>query len=116
MQNQQDYTPVQKTQPLVTFIVTCYNLPVSMLCKCIDSILALSLQPSEREIIIVDDGSDESPLTQLQKYQDNIILNSVVVTHMMCMVGVRVVKVIVDVIIGIQSYRKLFLDVNITRL
>lgn len=73
MQNQQDHTPVQKTQPLVTFIVTCYNLPVSMLCKCIDSILALSLQPSEREIIIVDDGSDESPLTQLQKYQDNII-------------------------------------------
>ena len=42
-------------RPLVSFIVTCYNLPTDMLCECIDSILKLSLQPDEREIIVVDD-------------------------------------------------------------
>ena len=60
-------------QPLVSFIVTCYNLPVEMLCECIDSILKLSLQPAEREIIIVDDGSDISPMNDLLRYCDDII-------------------------------------------
>ena len=50
-----------------------YNLPVSLLCTCIDSILALSLQPDEREVIIVDDGSDVSPMNDLLKYGDDII-------------------------------------------
>ena len=50
---------MKKQQPLVSFILTYYNLPVQMLCECIDSILALSLTPEEREIIVVDDGSDE---------------------------------------------------------
>jgi glycosyltransferase involved in cell wall biosynthesis len=44
-----------------------------MLCECIDSILALSLQPGEREIIVVDDGSDVSPMNSLMQYGDNII-------------------------------------------
>lgn len=61
------------TQPLVSFIVTYYNLPVDLLCSCIDSILALELQPSEREIIVVDDGSDVSPMNDLLKYGDDII-------------------------------------------
>lgn len=73
MQNQQDYTSLQATQPLVTFIVTYYNLPVGMLCECIDSILALSLRPFEREIIVVDDGSDESPIGVLSKYLNHIV-------------------------------------------
>ena len=60
-------------QPLVSFIVTCYNLPVDMLCECIDSILKLSLQHTEREIIIIDDGSDVSPMNDLLKYGDDII-------------------------------------------
>ena len=60
-------------QPLVSFIVTCYNLPVDMLCECIDSILKLSLQPDEREIIVVDDGSEVSPMNDLLKYGDDII-------------------------------------------
>ena len=60
-------------QALVSFIVTCYNLPVEMLCECIDSILKLSLQPAEREIIIVDDGSDISPMNDLLRYGDDII-------------------------------------------
>ena len=60
-------------QPLVSFIVTCYNLPVDMLCECIDSILKLNLQHDEREIIVVDDGSDASPMNDLLKYGDDII-------------------------------------------
>ena len=60
-------------QPLVSFIVTCYNLPVDMLCECIDSILKLNLQANEREIIVVDDGSDVSPMNELLKYGDDII-------------------------------------------
>ena len=60
-------------QPLVSFIVTCYNLPVDMLCECIDSILKLNLQAAEREIIVVDDGSDQSPMNDLLKYGDDII-------------------------------------------
>ena len=44
-----------------------------MLCECIDSILALSLQPSEREIIVIDDGSEVSPMNGLMQYGDEII-------------------------------------------
>ena len=54
-----------KQQPLVSFILTDYNLPTDMLCECIDSILRLSLRADEREIIIVDDGSDNSPMNDL---------------------------------------------------
>lgn len=73
MQNIQDYTSHSTTQPLVTFIVTYYNLPVPMLCECINSILALSLRPFEREIIIIDDGSEVSPMNGLMQYGDEII-------------------------------------------
>lgn len=60
-------------QPLVSFIITYYNLPIEMLSKCIDSIVQLSLQPSEREIIVVDDGSDNSPMDELMKYGNEIV-------------------------------------------
>ncbi len=73
MQNLQNQALHQETQPLVTFIITYYNLPVEMLCRCIDSILVLSLRPFEREIIIVDDGSEVSPMNELIKYGDDII-------------------------------------------
>jgi len=62
----------QQSAPLVSFIVACYNLPEHLLCTCIDSILSLSLQPGDREIIVVDDGSDTSPLNALLKYGDAI--------------------------------------------
>lgn len=73
MQNNQSNTLHQSSQPLVTFIVTYYNLPVPMLCECINSILALSLGPSEREIIVIDDGSEVSPMNGLMQYGDDII-------------------------------------------
>lgn len=70
MQNQQND---KQASPLVSFIITHYNLPIPMLCHCLDSILAISLQPSEREVIVIDDGSDISPLDQLKKYANDII-------------------------------------------
>lgn len=73
MQNNPLHTSVQEAQPLVTFVVTYYDLPVPMLCECIDSILALSLTPEEREIIVVDDGSDTSPMNGLMQYGDDIV-------------------------------------------
>ena len=60
-------------KPLISFILTYYNLPVKMLCECIDSIMALSLRPVEREIIVVDDGSETSPMNDLLTYGGNII-------------------------------------------
>ena len=59
--------------PLVSFVITNYNLPVNLLSKCIDSVLALSLRPYEREIIMVDDGSDLSPINDLVDYDNEII-------------------------------------------
>lgn len=64
---------MKEQAPLVSFILTYYNLPMQMLCECINSILALSLLPGEREIIVVDDGSDVSPMNGLMQYGDNII-------------------------------------------
>ncbi len=64
---------MDKNKPLVSFVLTYYNLPVQMLCRCIDSILTLSLRPFEREIIVVDDGSETSPINALMHYGDDII-------------------------------------------
>ena len=57
----------------IRFIITYYNLPAEMLHTCIESILALTLRAGEREIIIVDDGSDECPINELAPYSDDII-------------------------------------------
>lgn len=73
MQNNQTISQSKEAQPLVSFIVTVYNLPIQMLCECIDSILALSLRQSEREVIVIDDGSIVSPVNSLVKYSDDII-------------------------------------------
>lgn len=64
---------MKNEQPLVSFILTYYNQPVQMLCKCIDSILALSLTSDEREVIVVDDGSQTSPMNGMMHYADEII-------------------------------------------
>lgn len=73
MQNLKIHTPSQEAQPLVSFIIAYYDLPVPMLCKCVDSILALSLQPAEREIIVIDDGSNVSPMNGLMNFGDEIV-------------------------------------------
>ena len=58
---------------LLSFIIPYYNVPIDMLKTCIDSILCLSLNPQKREIILIDDGSDTSPLPHLQAYADKLI-------------------------------------------
>jgi len=72
MSFQQANTQNSRT-PLVSFVLTYYNQPVKMLKECLDSILVLSLRPYEREIIIVDNGSDTCPMNELMKYGDDII-------------------------------------------
>ena len=64
---------MEKNNPLVSFIIAYYDVPVEMLRECLGSILALSLSSSERQIIIVDDGSAESPVTALDDYADSIL-------------------------------------------
>lgn len=46
---------------------------MDMVRECIDSVLALSLSRSEKEIIIVDDGSQQCPMPELMAYCDDII-------------------------------------------
>ena len=73
MPTQPVYTQNKEKKPLVSFIVTYCNEPIAMLKECLRSILALSLNESERQIIIVDDGSDPSPINDLITLTDNII-------------------------------------------
>lgn len=61
------------SQPLVSFIITTYNLPIKLLQECVNSIFALSLNRKEMEVIIVDDGSDLSPINDLVDLRDEII-------------------------------------------
>ena len=68
MQNTHD-----RQTPLVSFIITYYDLPATMLRECIESIRKLSLRPYEREIIVVDDGSSMSPLAHLSDCLDDIV-------------------------------------------
>lgn len=59
--------------PLISFIIPAYNIPAGMICECIESITMLTLRPFECEIIVVDDGSDQSPIQEMSKVLDDII-------------------------------------------
>ena len=59
--------------PLVSFIITTSKHQKEYLVECIKSILQLSLNPKEREIILIDDGSAICPLNDLAEYLPNII-------------------------------------------
>jgi len=59
-------------RPLVSFILTYHNSPIDVVGSCLESIAALSLRPNEREIIVVDGGSDESLIDRLTDYRDSI--------------------------------------------
>lgn len=59
--------------PLVSFIITTSKHQKEYLVECIKSILQLSLNPKEREIILIDDGSDICPLNDLAEYLPNFI-------------------------------------------
>ena len=53
--------------PLISFVIITYNLPAELLRDCIGSVMALPLSDSEREVVLVDDGSTESPIAGLQQ-------------------------------------------------
>jgi glycosyltransferase involved in cell wall biosynthesis len=60
-------------QPLVSFIVTCYELSVDLLRECLTSIFALTLRGYEREVIVIDDGSRHPSVAELPEFIDDII-------------------------------------------
>lgn len=57
-----------KQRPIISFIVTDYNIPDIYILKCVESIISLNISADEREIILVDDGSDKSPMDVLAPY------------------------------------------------
>lgn len=59
-------TPSSCAPPLISFVVPVYNVLPRWLETCIHSILALPLEASMREIIVVDDGSREPVAPQLE--------------------------------------------------
>ena len=61
------------SEPLISFIITTHNLTATQVKDCVDSITALSLRPAEREIIVVDDGSDHSIMSGLMAVGDDIV-------------------------------------------
>lgn len=73
MLDKQIYSQNHTETPLISFVITDFNVSTSLLKECIESILALSLSKDEREIILIDDGSDESPLSELSDYADSIV-------------------------------------------
>lgn len=73
MQNQYSAAQGISAQPLISFIVTDYNIPDEMLTECLHSILALNLREEEREIILVDDGSQANVLAQIGPLADELI-------------------------------------------
>ncbi len=63
---------IQK-EPLISFIVTAYNIPGDMLCECVGSISKLSPNDDDMEIIVVDDGSKTPALEHLELFTDKIV-------------------------------------------
>ena len=43
---------MEATKPLITFIITTYNLPAHYLLRCIDSVFSSSLNKDEFEIVV----------------------------------------------------------------
>ena len=54
--------------PFISFIIPYFNIPENLLKECVDSIMALKLQSHEREVIVIDDGSEIHAKDILQKY------------------------------------------------
>lgn len=63
----------EQVTPLISFIITTYNLPYTLLKECIESVIGLSLRLREMEIILVDDGSIVSVIDDLREYRDDIL-------------------------------------------
>lgn len=71
---QNDVLTIANTKsPLITFIIPCYNVPPQLLRRCLHSIITLDMQIAEREIIIIDDGSDVSQKVSLGSLTKDVI-------------------------------------------
>lgn len=57
---------------IISFIITDYNIPIPLLRECIESILSLEIKVEEREIILVDDGSEISPESEIKDFSPQI--------------------------------------------
>ena len=66
----------QPNLPLVSFVIPTYNADVQFLRDCIESVLKVELGDDEREVIVVDDGSDnvEELAKQLKDYIPSVRL------------------------------------------
>lgn len=58
---------------LVSFIIPYYNVPLQFVVECVESIMQLGLKEDEREIIVVDDGSDTDISGELTRHDSNIL-------------------------------------------
>lgn len=67
MQTLQTHT-LTSDQPLISFIITYYDIPTNMLRECLESIITLSLSHHEREILLIDDGSAHNPIDDIKDY------------------------------------------------
>ena len=67
MENNKKYN-----SPIISFIITDYNISIELLKQCIESILSLEIAPDDREIILIDDGSYISPFKELSSYQNQV--------------------------------------------
>jgi len=72
MQTRKNRTPVGAT-PFISFIVPVYNVADSMLRECIESILALPMNDEQREVIVVDDGSDTPCINALSDLAGHLV-------------------------------------------
>ena len=63
---------MEATKPLISFIITTYNLHAHYLLRCIDSVFSSSLNKDEFEIVLIDDGSKSKILPELEQYQNTI--------------------------------------------
>lgn len=73
MSTEQNNAQINESQPLISFIITTYNLPLEYLMQCVKSITVLSLRTVEREIILIDDGTEVAQINDLLDFRDDII-------------------------------------------
>lgn len=55
------------SRPLVSFIVTYYNRPLAVLVRCLRSVVAVDPDGAWSELLLIDDGSAVSPMSQLDE-------------------------------------------------
>ena len=70
---QQMFTQNIQEKPLMSFIITCFNTSADMLQACMKSIFDLEMESWEREVIIIDDGSEKPAINHMEEWKDQVI-------------------------------------------